>query len=68
MNSSVNIKKDLLLTLSRVAQLSTHHGSINISPRVITHSPPHIIRADLNSTFICNVTSGQSQLTICTRS
>ena len=58
----------MLLTLNRVAQLSTHHSSISTSPGVITYSTPHIVDADLKSTFIFNVTSCQSQLTIHTRS
>ena len=45
-------------TLSRISQLSTHHSSISTSPRVVTHSTPHIVHADLHSAFISNVTSG----------
>ena len=58
----------LLLTLSRVAKLLTHHSSLTISPGIITHSAPHIVHADLNSAFICNIASGKSQLAIYTRS
>ena len=54
------------MTFSGVAQLSTHHSSISISPEVITHSTPLIVHADLYSTFIHHITSCQSQLTICT--
>ena len=57
-----------LHTLSGVAQVSTHHCSISSSPGVSTHSTPHIVHADLHSAFIWNVTSCQSQLTICARS
>ena len=51
------------LTLSRVAQLSTHDSSISISPGFKTYSTPLIVHADLHSAFILNVTSCQSQLT-----
>ena len=54
------------LTLNRVAQLSTYHRSISISPGFKAYSAPHIVHADLHSAFIWNVTSCQSQLTSCT--
>ena len=56
----------MILTLSGVSQLSTHHSSISTIPGVKTHSTPLIVHADLHSAFIWNVTSCQSQLTSCT--
>ena len=53
-----------ILTLTGIFQLSTHHSSISASPGVITHSAPLIVRADLHSALIRNVTSCQSQVTI----
>ena len=60
MNYKNEVHNCLLLTLGGVAQLSTHDSSINISPRVITHSAPHIPHADLNSAFIFNVAPSKS--------
>ena len=53
------------LTSGRVPKFLTHYSSISTSPGVITHSAPHIVHTDLNSAFICNVTSCQLQLTSC---
>ena len=56
----------MLLTLSGVSQLPTHHSGISISPQVVTHSTPLTVQADFHSAFILNVSSYQSQLTSCT--
>ena len=53
----------VLLTISRVPQLSTHHSSIHTFPGVWANNAPHIVHADLHSAFIVNVTSCQSQPT-----
>ena len=63
-----NLLWSLFLTFSRVSKLSTHHSGISTVPGVITHSAPHIVHTDLHSALIGNVTSPQSQLTICARS
>ena len=68
---SVNGHKNLCyvvfweLTLCWVAQLPTHGGSIQASPRVITYSSPYIVHTDLHSAFIYNTTAHQSQLSHC---
>ena len=56
----------VILTLSGVTQLSAHHSSISTIPGVKTHGTPLIVHTDLDSAFIWNVTSCQSQLTSCT--
>ena len=50
-----------LLTLSGISQLSTHNSSIIAIPRVITHSTPLFVHADLHPAFVWNITSCQSE-------
>ena len=58
----------LVLTLSGVTKLSTHHSGISTAPAIITHGTPNIVcYADLHSALIWNVSSSQLQLTRCAR-